>query len=341
MEMVLLNADEVQELAVQQAGSPPNGVAALGELLRAELSALRISTRRSLADRVRSRLLAVADVPVEAVREVIEALEDIGDVTSGPGGYVAAAPLRAVRAGAERYLLRGSLPTRYLATALQVTPLVESLGRSVRVEHGSAGDFETRVVAMQGVVLSAGRWSGLERAPVADAIWLAELQRRQAATHRPPSVDSDSVGQWRVYAPEASSATQGKRWQAEAEQGSLWRAWATGGWPVFVWTSGARPGSSEDLRFTGDEACRTMFALDRQAQAPLLASWLESGTTTELRFPGRLPATEFRYLTTLGDYLGTDHGIARFRIPAEEKGALANLLTERLGVAHTTEEHGG
>ena len=97
--------------------------------------------------------------------------------------------------------------------------------------------------------------------------------------------------------------------QTEDVQPCLWRAPSRIlGWWRFAWTAGDSPSSSPHTRLGRDEACRTQFALEREAESSVAALVRKGQTEVELEVEAFLPRAEYRYLTTLGKRVETQDG---------------------------------
>src|SRR5262249_25109234 len=133
---------------------------------------------------------------------VLDELIDRGDVTEGPGGRLAAAPLRAVWLRPGHLVLFGTIPTCLLTTAPPPAHWTAGVGRSVSAP--SEIDLAEAITSLNGLVVSAERWSGLDRAPAAGADWLAELDGWLAqGAESPEALQSGVAGPWQAYRPGA------------------------------------------------------------------------------------------------------------------------------------------
>lgn len=334
MRMRLLNAENIAEQAEASLAGPPSEPGGIAEALRCELAARTTASRRALCQRVCELLAPVTNLDIDEVREVLEELQQNGDVTSGPRGMVAAAPLRAVSLGNGQYLIRGTVPIRRIRNELPVESVSSALGRRASVAEDSESDFAEKVRQCGGLVVTPERWSGLDRIVAAGPDWLRELDTR--LEHNPVSAGGLSegiVGKWRAYlSSDESQLEQWNRWKSGAEAGQLWRAKHERGWRVFAWTSENDPDKSQFIQVTQDEACRTMLSLDRGAEAPLRVSFNSENDHVALSFPGFFPRAEFRFLTTMGDYLGFQDGKATYRVPSSAFEDIRTVITTRLGV---------
>jgi hypothetical protein len=308
--------------------------AALAEALRCELSARGVASGRSLCERAQGLLQPLATLDLARIRAVLEELAASGDATSGPGGMFAAAPLRVVRLSPGRYAFHGTLPTSHLRRSLSCKDLEGGVSRYATVGTDREAALADAVSQLGGLVLSPRRWAGLDRVPTAGPDWLEELNHRLDQDRSPAgALDGGLVTPWHAYRPDVGGPPR-QRWrsaQTEDVQPCLWRARHEYGWWRFAWTAGDKPSSSSHSRLSRDEACRTQFALDRQAETSLLALIRTGQTEVELEVDAFLPRAEYRYLTTLGKRVEAD-GAPRYLVPVVAWDEVATTLQERLGL---------
>jgi hypothetical protein len=112
----------------------------------------------------------------------------------------------------------------------------------------------------------------------------------------------------------------------------LWRLRDDRGWWRYAWTDGSSPVEKSYLSITRDETCRTGFALDREAGAPIScrAQPVEGGVRLEVN--AYLPRAEYRFLATVGTRLPVDGLPVVFLVPPAAREKVQVLLTERLGL---------
>jgi hypothetical protein len=170
--------------------------------------------------------------------------------------------------------------------------------------------------------------------PPAGPEWLEELSHRLDQERAPAGAQDDGlVTPWQAYRPDVGGPP-GQRWRsAEAEDAhpGLWRARHEYGWWRFAWTGGRSPGTAPHTRLTRDEACRTQFAVDRQAGSSLVVVVRKKQNEVELEVDAFLPRAEYRYLTTLGRRVEAD-GAPRYQVPIALWNEAATTLQERLGL---------
>jgi hypothetical protein len=265
---------------------------------------------------------------VEAVKAVLEDLERCGDATAGPGGMVAAGPLRVVMLGIGRATMHGGIPSEWVRGKLSVESVIPGFPRSV--VFTSEDLFKVAVVAAGGLVLTPERWAGLDRVPSSDADWLAELTDRLGSGASPAE-----PGSWTPYRTDTPGVTQGKRWGDQSDEGGnrLWRLRDDRGWWRFAWTGGESPSAGPFLTMTQDEACRAGFALDQEAGNPIPWRTDIADDRVRLEIDGYIPRAEYRFLTTLGERVPVDHRGGVFLIPTGSWGRVQGVLADRLGLA--------
>ena len=315
-------------------GSDLTGPTAMHEVLRCELSARKVASGRSLCERARSLLQPLASLDLGRIREILEELADSGDATWGPSGMFAAAPLRVVRLSASRYAIHGTTPTPHLRRSLPCETLEAGVTRQITVATDRPSTLEDDVIRLGGLVLSPERWAGLDRVPPANSEWLEEMNHRLDQNRSlAGALDEGLITPWQRYGPILAGAPR-QRWRsAEAKevQPNLWRARHEYGWWRFAWTAGGSPGSSPHASLTQDEACRTQFALDREANNPLQAALKKGTDGVEVEIDAFLPRAEYRYLTTLGKRLETS-GLPRYLVALTVWNETAATLQARLGL---------
>lgn len=324
-------------LAIVAAEPFPVGQEALAELLRGELAALGVSTRRVLKDRVIARMTPADTMTEEQVDATLRRLEEIDEFTSGPGGRIAAAPVRALRLEPGRYLLLGSLTTSSLAPLLPALRIVGGMLRRGECTASDDGHVAGQVAALRGRVTDAATWTG--RVPPADAAWLAELDARLL-----DQVQADSplwsVERWQVYAPRADVPAQHRRWRSTSRLGEsgLIRGRLEAGSYAYAWTSIAQP--PRLLPLTRDEARRTAYALDARESTPITLRLQREGAAVELVMDAALPYAEYRYLLLLGERCNWDSYPVRYRLPPQHVALVTAYLRDRLGVRVSEETVG-
>jgi hypothetical protein len=310
--------------------------AAVAEALRCELSARGVASDRSLCERARSLLQPLAALDLARIREVLDELAASGDATSGPRGMFAAAPLRVVRLSPGRYAFHGTLPTAHLRRSLSYKDLESGVSRYAAVAADREAALVDAVSQLGGLVLSPRRWAGLDRVPPAGPEWIEELNYRLNQDRLTAgALDDGMVAPWQAYRPDVEGLPR-QRWrsaQTEDFQPCLWRARHEYGWWRFAWTAGDSPSSSPHIRLSGDEACRTQFAMDREAETSLLALFRKGQTEMELDVDAFLPRAEHRYLTTFGKRVEAD-GPPRYLVPIAAWDEAATTLQERLGLRY-------
>lgn len=338
MKLELVSASDALSRSRVRAGdaSDPGSPAHLADELRAHVLALGSATRSGLVRRVTSLLEPVCGVEAAQVEKTCRALERRGDVASGPGGMVAAAPLRLVETHGNRLLVIGSFPTATLRRLLPDAAVSAGVGRSLVVPETSRTGLRETVETLGGRLLSAEDWAGLSRAPHADPAWLESLAQRLSGEG-----DSDGAGlttRWDepwLYDPLAAT-NAAWRWRrtTTTETPGLVRARQAGGWFAYGW--GVLRGASEVPRpfvgLTRDEARRTELAVDRAvgARRSLMAE-LRDGLWW-LALDVVVPAAEYRFLLAMAEEREEDRAPVRLGFSTEGWTQAAAMLAERLGV---------
>lgn len=332
--LVLTPAEAERRLRARCGGADPvQTIEGLAELCRAEAAALGKCLRRVLADRVCALLRPVGGIPLERALDVMQRLEEQGDLLAGPGGYVAAAPLRAIHAGPGHHLLLGGIDSVTLGAALGVA-ISPSVLRRLRSEPAGDDALAGTVAGLGGRVLSIEAWAGLDRTPPADAVWLASLAER---LHDPlesiattEAVLAPAVGEIEHY------VASEHRWRrVSAAPGSpLLRARQPFGWFAYAWLASgpAEPQRREALRLGRDEARRTQFALDVGAGQPHTLRLEGAGAVARLHLEAPLPYAEYRFLLGFAERSGWEGLPIRYSLPTADVPRVTACLAQRLGV---------
>ena len=305
------------------------------EMFRSELAARTISSRRALCNRVMGMLTSIRAVDLEDLKTQLFLMEKIGDVTSGPGGKVAAAPLRAVKVGADRYQLFGTVDYRHLTSIFTQSEITPGENRFLVPKNDDLEFFRQRIDLLGGLSLSPERWAGLDKIGAANTKWIQNLDERlENYPIAAGSLNRETNGEWRTYRPEKKDQPQNKRWAKDQGngRGQLWRIWHQRGWPIHVWTKGLSPEKAFFTRLTGEEASRAMFALDKATDMPIPYVVSEERGKTIFRLGGFLPGPEYRFLTTRGTYSGKSGDYYCFQFDPGIWTETAKVLSERLGI---------
>lgn len=329
MAMKVIDPERMLSVSRESTGYAPPDAKALTEMVRSELWARGVTTRRVLCDRITSLVQPLSNVKKEDVLSVLDEMERTGDVTVGPRGGVAAAPLRIVDAGSGRFRLFGSLPSGLISN-------VVSVGTGREISENSEETVSALIEQYGGVQLTVERWAGFDRVLPACPKWLEQLDARlESEAREPGGFDNELNGIWMVYRPLVTNGGGSKSpWRKPVanEEGNLWRGWSIYGWPINVWTAGRNPTVARYMRLTSDEASRTTFALCLQAGVRTTFKADAMGIDMVISFDTYLPIAEYRYLMTIGaiqDLGGTKRA---FRIPLEMWPQVEVKLKERLGV---------
>lgn len=318
MRLTLLEPDAgLRDLTALLGVDPTTGLG-VAELLRAEVTARGTTPRAATLERIRRLLASVLTIDPELLARTCDALVREGDLILAAGGVLAATPLRLVRLGGAARV-GSSLPTHALQAALGAEVERRGLGRRVIW----TGDCEAAVESLRGIVMSPEQWSGLDRAPLADATFLQRLEQRlQCPGPAPGARVRDEPLEWRGWTWHDNKWA----WRRDAET-PLWRARSIWGGFVSAWSAGGSPATSSFFELPPDDGVRARFALARRDGHPIVVS-----TQAEhLTLPGWLPRAEYRWLSLHAEP-AMDLEPGRWRVPAPERARLLEMLRQRLGV---------
>jgi hypothetical protein len=332
MTMNFVDPKHLQEVYHNYSGGMPTEVRSLTEMLRQELWARGIATRRALCVRIIDLVRPLANVSMDTLRGILDEMEHTGDLTTGPGGAIAAAPLRIVSCGGERYRLFGTLPNRNI---LYYVTHINPVGTARELITDSVDAIETLLEKFGGIHLSAERWAGFDRVSPAGADWINQLDFRfDNEAENPGAFDSQVMDTWMVCRPATSKGKSQSPWKKPLanDNGRLWRGWSPYGWPIPLWTSGGSPSDIHSMRLTSDESSRTAFSLAIEAEKPVVIQVNVTGPAAMLNLETFLPSAEYRYLMTLGELLDTSGSRRVFMIPLEAWPGVEGTLRKRLGV---------
>jgi hypothetical protein len=263
----------------------PAAQPSLHEVVREEVHAAGPVPRAWLQERVRRRTGVDRDEVVATIDELLRA----GDMLAGHG-LVGPAPLRGVPLPGGNALLVGTRPTRFL----DVAP-TDELPRRVAS------------IPPEAVEVPLDRWTGLDRAPVADQDLLDELAERD--------VEDDGEDWTQAY------GWRDGRFRPDPAPLGLWRLRMPGGWFRYVWADAAGR-----RRLTTDEGLRAAFALARQAGGTSIR--LERADGDVLVQLPRLPRAEYRMVAACAS--GRE-GWA-WRVPSVQWPELSSVLNAQLGL---------
>lgn len=336
MELSLIPEQDKEKFIGQSLGisstSPEDMVA---ELLRSELTARGVSGRRNLCDRILQLMQPPVVVTRDLVKEVLFSLEKAGDISAGPNGQIAATPLRAVKLAENRYQIFGSMPHGQLVNFFSKSKLSAGLTRILNLKGDDRKKIKETLEALAGLELTPERWAGMDKVGAADKSWLNGLNNRLISQPvSSGSFDQQTRDEWQVYQPDKAKLLQKARWHKnkKSSKGNLWRIWHERGWPIYCWTVGDSPETSEQIRLSADEANRTMFALDKLKDAIISCKITKKRNKTDVQIGGFLPKEEYRYLITKGNFTGKDGDYFCFQFRNTVWEECADLLTKRLGI---------
>ena len=332
MVMNLVDNGYLQEEYRNYSGGMTTDVKSLTEMLRHELWARGITSRRALCERINALVRPLADVSIDTIRGILDEMERTGDLTVGPRGAVAAAPLRIVSCGGERCRLFGTLPNRYL---LEYLPQINSVGTARELNAVSVESLDALLVKYGGVHLSVERWAGFDRVLPAGSKWLEQLNSRlENETEISGFFDAEVRETWMVFRSAGGKGKGQSFWKKpfENDEGHLWRGWSMYGWPISLWTSGGSPSAIQSMRLTTDEASRTVFSLAIEAGKSIVIRADVTGTDVMMYLENFLPLAEYRYLMTVGELQDTEGSQRVFRISLDAWPGVEKTLRERLGI---------
>jgi hypothetical protein len=317
--------EALKRIAVDDSGAL-DSFESLCDFMRAEVHARKHAPRAATISRV-GRLLAPAITLDEGrLDAVCDALEREGDVVLNPGGVLYATPTRIV-ATEKSARVFSSVPSRALAKAM---------GREIVAKGASrttvSDDRLTESLAkVSGVMISPELWAGLDRAPHADAAFLAKLdQRLEWQSLGAGSLERDGTLEWRTW----QVTPEGARWRRQSE-GRLWWARTRYGGHFRAWTASGTPGTSSFITLTADDADRARFALSRQVRAASILRVERTGKRAIIEVPGWLPRPEYRWLSLHADALADTKG-ARWETSTGSEDQITRVLAERLGLSVET-----
>lgn len=307
----------------------------IAELLRSELAARRVSSRRGLCNRVAILVDSFSPADIGVIKDNLLTLEKVGDITSGPGGQVAATPIRAVKLADNKYQLFGTVNYNQIATIFPKSSLSTGLTRILDLKGSDRQNFGQILDELGGLELSPERWAGMDKINAANQKWIDGLNSLLIVKPRPAeSLDNETLAEWRVYQPDKATLLQKARWHKNDKgvKGCLWRIWHERGWPIYAWTAGNSPDQEECIRLSNEDACRTMFALDREADAGISCQITTNKNVIHLKIGGFLPRAEYRYLAIRGKFTGKDGDYFCFQFKSATWAEVSNKLNERLGI---------
>lgn len=322
MPLLLVTPEDAVKRLSQSHGSAPNSIETLCDLVRGEVHARKHAPRAATLSRV-TRLLAPAmTLDEQRLDEACGALERLGDVMLNPGGILYATPTRVV-AIEKRARVFSSLPTRALVNALGRDISAAGASRTINSIDG----LTEAVATASGVMVSPDAWTGLDRAPIASAAFLSQLdQRLEWQALGAGSLEKDGALEWRAW----QVTPEGARWR-RSDEGRLWWARTRFGGHHRAWTASASPATSPFVTLGPDDADRARFALARKFEGASVLRVERSGERVTIELPGWLPRPEYRWLSLHAEAVAEGRGM-RWEIPTNGEARITNLLSERLGL---------
>lgn len=297
----------------------------LCDLLRAEIHARGRAPRSGTLERIRRLLQTVQSVELERLGTMCEALVRDGDLILAPGGVLWATPLRAVPLASGEARVFSSLSSTELSGVFGQAPRAKGASRTI--DWGEASG--PLVAAVGGRVLTGEMWAGLDRTPIADGAFLAQLDERLAWEHlAASSLERDGPLEWRGWVP----AGERKGWRSGANDACLW--WARSGSRAHrrAWTAGnGSPATAPFIELSPDETDRARFALSRIAGSSATVVVEKANGQTILTIPTWLPRPEFRWLSLSARPLPERPGF-RWQVLSGGHQRIIEILALRLGL---------
>ena len=322
MSLSMVSRKDAAKKLEDWAGGKPDAVEVLADMIRTEVHAWGQIRRGHALSRIAQWLDHIGSVDSGSVYEVFEWLERAGDIVMAPFGICYATPTRVVlleRVGR----VFSSVPTRILTGALGRAVDAEGVARTVGLGEG----LDSSLAKIGGVVVTPEEFSGLGRAPIADAAFLDRLDvRLRWESKMAGYLDRDGVLDWRTWAVSAD----GSAWSSGTE-GRLWRGRTRLSGYCHGWTSGLSPSATDVLEITQDEADRARFALARGVDAAARLRVSCDGREAAIEVPGWLPRAEARWLALHARHEGGPKE-RRWHVDAGQEWLIAKMLQERLGL---------
>jgi hypothetical protein len=302
-------------------GDAGPSAALMAEVLRGEALAARLVTRTVLLERARRRLL-LGDSAAPRLAETLDALLALGDLTGGPRGQLAPAPVRLIELPDGALVLLGAAAMP--AVGARSGPMESGLPR--RWVAGAEPDgLGAWLDEQEGLRLSAERWSGLSDAPPWRE-WLEEIESRRAAIED-SAADSMRWSEGEMFHPDPRRAARPRRWREGSlpRASTLMRTRLEQGWSYgLAWSEGGR---TRGFSLSRDEARRTYCALAAAAGCPLtFRSQTEAGEVTIAIEPW-LPRPEHRIVRISGSLLP-----GGYRLPLPRWEALRPMIEASTGI---------
>lgn len=326
MTLTLLTATAATDRLRLRQGADPASDEGLCGLLRAEVHARGQAPRSVTIDRVLHLVEPVMEVNPERLASLVDALVREGDLVRAPGGALWATPLRAVPFVNGRARLFSSLPGHALAKVLGAEPEARGAIRSVAWQQAMGAS----VAAVGGRVLTPEGWAGLDRAPIANDAFLANLDERLAWEAEPPaSLERDGPLEWRAWVPDGERPG----WRRDATGACLWWAHTSLRGHRRAWSSGGgSPATAPFIELSFDDADRARFALSRRAGTGAVVAVRRIDGHAVIEVPSWLPRPEYRWLSLQAEAAGDGVQTTRWRLPMDAVLTVADLLAERLGL---------
>lgn len=294
--MQIVNAEKFKIMFEISDHTVSSGV--VEEIIREQVWAAAIITRRLLLSRVQDSCAPLLPVEKETLNQAVDSMLQKGDLLVGSGGHIAAAPLRVVECGSQFYRVFGTLPGKYLKQIFEHR--FDNESRIIR-------DSEEKIVKelldkFSGMLLLPERWACLDRICTGEK-FLQSLEERLASDSESGSLSAyETVSDWQMLLPAGGKSIKSSWKKAKPnESGLLWRGWTQFRKPVFAWTAGTSPETGKWLRLHNDEAIRAGFALFSKAGVKVIVNCKKETVCYRLELEEFLPASEYRYLLALSE----------------------------------------
>ena len=341
----VLNSKEITEHIALYSSVFPDIEFQIEETIIKEVAAAQIISRSVLIKRVLQKLDSIGGISEDQVRRIIQKTEHEGNISSGSGGMIAYAPLRVVKKSSDSFMFVGSLPISYLSEKLSVS-FDSWTGRVLNLSPNSEQDLIPQVDELDGIMVSAETWAGLERTMKAGKQWLDFINEQSFHTaERSESYYRHLVNEtsWQSYLPESKNVYGYRRWQKKDNikhlDPSLWRVrYNSRNW-VYLWSDIRLIENFQGYPLSYDEAIRTQFSFDKQMNVSQSGKFVSSQNDARwgISLSFRIPKSEYRYISTVADTIenvtNSEDEISGFVFNIKERAEKAqSILTDRLGI---------
>jgi len=302
----------------------------LSDLIRSEVTARGRCPRWTALRRLEQVLGDKPDQIRARLRELCDGLEYEGDLTASAGWVLHVSPVRAIKLQEGVHRMVCSLPSHRLRAHLPGKLEVDGLRRLHRFDPATEAEATAAIQAMGGVIVSPQAWAGLGLTPIADRVWLDSLdQRLEWRPEAAGSLERDGALDWQVF----TLTADGPRWRRNPDEPSrLWRARTSYSRWIWAWgTAEGTPSTEAFVTLFADDANRTLFAVAREADQPVLAFVVRDDAFAHLRLREWLPRAEYRYLSSLASPSRIENR-QQWSIPLSRVDDVLDTLSRRLGL---------